>query len=336
MKPNRSGLVKGLALLVTAAALLTGCGSKKEENHQAESHAPSEQGSSKIDWKEMDRMHEEGVKAFPAKTEGKGNQPLQPEMDGNVKVFRLTAQKIQWEVAPGKKMDAYSYNGMVPGPLLRVEEGDRVRVIVKNEMDESTGVHWHGMLIENKADGVPFITQPSIKPGETYTYEFTATNTGTHMYHSHHNAVAQVTGGQLGVLIVDPKDPKRRSYGETQDIPMVLGDGPLGFTINGKGFPATEPIVAKKGEKIRIRFLNMGQLLHPMHLHGLQMKVVERDGVPLKEPYELDTLTIAPGERYDVIVEAKNEGVWAFHCHVLSHAESEHGMHGMVTALIVK
>lgn len=288
-------------------------------------------------WQEMDQHHEAGIKMFPAQTEGKGNQPLAYEMDGDVKVFKLTASKIKWEVTPGDWTDAYAYNNMIPGPLIRVVEGDRVRVHVTNEMDESTVVHWHGLRLENKADGLPFITQPLIQPGENYTYEFTATNPGTHMYHSHHNAVAQVTGGQLGALIVDPKDEAQRNkYGETQDIIMVLNDGRLGYTINGKGFPATEPISAKMGETLRVRFLNEGQTVHPMHLHGLSMLVVERDGYPLPQPYELDTITVAPGERYDVIVQVDNPGVWAFHCHVLSHAESEHGMHGMVTLLFAE
>lgn len=315
------------------AAVLAGCAARPAVEHTT----PPAQDSGKLTYQQMDQMHEDGVKAFPAKTEGVGNQPLQYTMDGNVKVFKLTVSKIKWQTAPGITVDAYAFNGTVPGPLIRVTEGDRVRVIVKNDMtDESTAVHWHGLLVDNASDGVPFITQPPIKPGETYTYEFTATNPGTHMYHSHHNAVAQVTGGLLGALIVDPKgQAPNAAYHEDVDALMVLNDGLLGFTLNGKEFPATQPIVAKLGQKVRIRFMNEGQIIHPMHLHGLTMTVVEKDGYPLPQPYKVDTLNVAPGERYDVIVDANSPGVWAFHCHILSHAESEHGMHGMVTAFIV-
>lgn len=340
MATPRSLLALGIAGLLAISLGLSGCTTQAV---QADSHGPGAHSANPRERTaaeraaEMDRMHEEGIKAFPAATEGKGNQPLPYELDGDVKVFRLEASKIKWEVTPGVKKDAMAYNGQVPGPLIRVTEGDKVRVIFTNHMDESTAVHWHGLIVDNQADGVPFITQPLVKPGETYTYEFTAVNPGTHMYHSHHNSVAQVTGGLLGALIVDPKDEAERTrYGETQDIVMVLNDGVLGYTINGKGFPATEPIVANRGEKIRIRFMNEGQIIHPMHLHGMPFRVVEKDGFPLDAPFLADTLNVAPGERYDVIIDAVNPGTWAFHCHILSHAESEHGMHGMVTLLVVK
>lgn len=323
-------LVLGLALTV----ILAGCTTAKPSATQTPAATPQ---SAAQRAKEIDDMHAAGIKAFPAKTEGEGNKLLSYTMDGNTKVFKLNVSKIQWETSPGKKVDAYAYNGMVPGPLLRVTEGDRVRVVVKNEMDESTAVHWHGLLVDNKSDGVPFITQDPIRSGETYTYEFTAVNPGTHMYHSHHNAVAQVTGGLLGALIVDPKDKAELTrYKEDVDVVMVLNDGLLGFTLNGKEFPATAPIAVKQGQRVRIRYMNEGQIIHPMHLHGLTMLVVEKDGYALPQPYKVDTLNVAPGERFDVIVEANNPGVWAFHCHILSHAESEHGMHGMVTAFIVE
>lgn len=322
-----------MAVAVIGSLLLAGCSVSKRTAPAAVDNMSS-MGTS---WQEMDKMHEDGIKAFPAKTQGKGNQLLQPQLVNGVKVFTLTVSKIKWEVTPGQSVDAYAYNGMVPGPTIRVTEGDRVRVIVKNDMNESTGVHWHGLRLENEQDGVPFITQPPIKPGETFTYEFSALNPGTHMYHSHHNSVAQVTGGLLGALIIDPKDPAQADkYGESVDNVMVLDDGALGFVLNGKGFPATEPLVAKLGQKVRIRFMNAGQIIHPMHLHGFAMTVVEKDGYPLPQPYKADTLNVAPGERYDVIVDADTAGTWAFHCHILSHAESQHGMHGMVTALIVQ
>jgi len=281
---------------------------------------------------EIDRAHEAGIKAFPAKTQGVGGRVLQPTLVDGFKVFDVTAKAIRWEVSPGQFVDAFAYNGQIPGPEIRVRKGDKVRVVLHNLLDESTSVHLHGVTLPNAMDGVPFITQPPVQPSHSFTYEFTVVDEpGTHMYHSHHNATVQVGKGLLGAFIVEPE---RNDWDVEQT--MVLGDGPLGYTINGKGFPATAPIVAKKGQDVLVRFMNEGQQLHPMHLHGFHFKVIAEDGFPTPVPYYRDTLTIAPGERFDVVFTADSAGVWAFHCHVLSHAESEHGMHGMVTAVVVQ
>lgn len=322
--------------VLSLSFMLTACGGSKEAASATHAMAPAATGSA-MSWQEMDKMHEDSMKAFPAKTEGKGNQPLEPTTENGVKVFHLTVSKIKWEVAPGQKVDAYAYNGQIPGPTLRVNEGDHVRIDVKNEMtDESTALHLHGLLLTNEMDGVSFLTQKPITPGNTFSYDFIATNPGSQFYHSHHNSTVQQTRGLFGALIIDPKGADtKKVYGETQDVTMFVDDGALGFTINGKQFPATEPIVAKVGEKVRIRYYNAGQTPHPMHLHGLTQLVVEKDGYPLQVPYKADTVLVGPGERYDVIVDATNPGTWAFHCHILGHAENEHGMMGMVTAMIV-
>ena len=283
----------------------------------------------------MDAMHEKGIKAFPAKTEGKGNQLLKPRMVGGVKEYELTAREMQWEVEPGKKVLAWAFNEQVPGPQIRVREGDRVRVIVHNELSESTAVHFHGVEMPNDQDGVPFITQPPIKPGTSFTYEFTVPNAGSHMYHSHHNAATQTMLGMLGAFIVEPKVPTAVEKADV-DYVMILNDGPHGYTLNGKSFPATEPVVVKKGQKLRLRYMNEGMMIHPMHLHGMHMTVIAKDGWDQPAPWKCDTLNIAPGERWDVIVDCNNPGTWAFHCHILTHAESQHGMFGMVTVLVVK
>jgi uncharacterized cupredoxin-like copper-binding protein len=272
-----------------------------------------------------------GVQAFPAETEGLGGQPMEPVMDGDVKVFELTAQEIEWEVAPGDVRQAMAYNGQVPGPEIRVQLGDRVRIILHNELPESTGVHYHGLTVPNEQDGVPGLTQPLVLPGESYTYEFDVVNSGSHMYHSHMNGSVQIPMGLLGAFIVEdgtetPVD---------QDMTMILNDGPLGYTINGKGFPATQPIVAQRGDRVRIRYMNEGLQIHPMHLHGMPQLVVAKDGYPLAQPRMEDTVVVAPGERVDVIVEVTEPGLWAFHCHILTHAEGPNGMFGMVTVLVV-
>ncbi|HEX2908838.1 MAG TPA: multicopper oxidase domain-containing protein, partial [Phototrophicaceae bacterium] len=170
---------------------------------------------------------------------------------------------------------------------------------------------------------------------ETFTYEFTVKNPGSHMYHSHHNAAEQVSSGMLGPFIIEPKDKSREPVVDA-DYNFVLNDTTLGFTINGRSFPYTQPIRAKLGQKIRIRYMNEGFMIHPFHLHGIPQLVIAKDGWPLAVPYMCDTLNIAPGERYDVIVDCTDLGLWAFHCHILTHAESRHGMFGMVTVLVVE
>lgn len=286
---------------------------------------------------DIDAAHKRVIEAYPAKTEGVGGLPLDYRVEDGVKVFELEAREVQWEVEPGVRKTAWAYNGVVPGPTIRVTEGDRVRVRITNRLPESTSIHWHGQMVDFAQDGIPYLTQSEpIKPGETYTYEFTAGPFGTHMYHSHHNSTKQVAMGLLGPLIVEPKDPRDEPWEYDREEIIVINDGPLGFTLQGKSFPATFPILARLGERVRIRWMNEGALSHPMHLHGLLMRVVARDGRPLDSPFTVDTLTVSPGERWDVIVAADNPGSWALHCHVLPHAEGEHGMFGLVTLFIVK
>ena len=288
-----------------------------------------------------DMAAEAVVKRFPEATEKVGNQPLEPTIDGDWKVFALDCSAFDWQIDARKEpVQAVGYNGTWPGPLLRVTEGDQVRAIVTNRLDETTGVHFHGQSVPNAMDGVPFITQPPIRPGESFSYEFVARPAGSHMYHSHHNATDQVGRGLLGAFIVDPRDAAQRydrKYGATLDIVWISNDSLGGFTINGKGFPATAPIVASLGEKIVIRFMNEGVMMHPWHLHGMPMRIVARDGYQLgTAEFTCDTLGVNPGERWDAVIDCENPGVWAFHCHILPHAEGPDGMFGMVDALIVR
>jgi manganese oxidase len=291
---------------------------------------------------DKDAAHQSVVKAFlagpPAKTAGLGGQLLAPLNENGMKVFDLTTSVVQWEVAPGQRYEAWTYNGTVPGPQIRVKQGETIKVRVHNKLPESTSIHWHGVEIaDNSQDGVTFVTQDPIKPGQTYEYTLTPINCGSHMYHSHHAADAQVPLGLLGAFIVDCTTTTVPSFAaHDSETTQILSDGPLGFSINGKGFPATAPIVAKVGEKSLIRFMNEGLIIHPMHLHGHRMLVVAKDGNYLPAPYEADTLNIAPGERYDVIVTSLYPGAWAFHCHILTHAESDFGLHGMTTVWMVK
>ncbi len=298
---------------------------------------PHQEGG-EADWREIDRLHKEQVDKFLANI---GQDPLFWDRDleytigdDGVKEFRVTAEEVDWETDPGNVFPAFAYNGIVPGPTLRCTQNERVRVIFTNNMNESTGIHFHGLDVPNDIDGVPFITQPPIEPGQTYTYEFAPKNYGSHMYHSHHNAAEQVVRGLAGAFIVEPED-KSREPQVAADYVIMLNDSGLGYTINGKSFPSVQPIIANLGDRVRIRYMNEGLMIHPMHLHGMPQLVFAKDGFPLPQPYMCDTLNIAPGERYDVLVDATHPGLWAFHCHILTHAESRQGLFGMTTVFVV-
>jgi FtsP/CotA-like multicopper oxidase with cupredoxin domain len=287
---------------------------------------------------EMDEIMAARTHAFPAETEGLGAQDLEPRIlaDGT-KEFVLTASVFDWEVEPGKVVEAWGYNEQVPGPTIRTEVGDTVRIVLHNELEESTVLHSHGFTLPNGMDGVPDITQPPIKPGDSFTYEFTVQEAMVGMYHSHHNAQIQVPNGLLGAFYAGDMPLPAGVPALALDVPMVLNDaGTIGFSLNGKSFPATAPYVAEVGDWIKIDYMNEGMQVHPMHLHGMPQVIIAKDGYPLANPSTEDTVLVAPGERVSVLVHATQPGVWAWHCHILNHAEREDGMFGMVTALIVE
>lgn len=261
-------------------------------------------------------------------------KPLTYELDRDVKVFRLTVDQMDQKIDEMRPpVAALGYNKQWPGPTLRANEGDKLRILVTNNLDEATSVHWHGMDLDDfRMDGVPFVTQKPIVPGQTWTYEFTAKSTGSLMYHSHHNATDQVGRGLLGAFIVEPKDDVKVD----RDYIWISNDVLGGFTINGHGFPAVVPVLAAVGETVRLRFMNEGVMMHPWHLHGYVMKIVARDGRPLgSAAFECDTIGVNPGERFDALVTVDRPGIWAFHCHILPHVEGLSGMFGMVNTLIV-
>jgi FtsP/CotA-like multicopper oxidase with cupredoxin domain len=275
-----------------------------------------------------------------AATQTEGGQPLDFREEDGFKVFELTTKAVQWPILDGTTITAYTYNGTVPGPMIRVTEGDQVRVIVKNELPEATTVHWHGVEVPNAMDGVPGVTQEPIEPGETFIYEFTAKPAGTFMYHSHFEGDVQVSAGLYAPFIIDPKEPEQNPPDVDKTLMIaesLLRDGqtfapmpmsgmePNFFTINGKAFPATEEITVEKGERVRLRLIGIGQFIHPMHLHGLPFKIVSTDGHPVPEAAQLtkDTVSVAPGERYDIEFVATEPGQWMLHCHILHHTTND-------------
>lgn len=255
------------------------------------------------------------------------------KMEGGVKVFRLTVGECKHEVAPGMTIRAWCYNDRTPGPTIEAVEGDRVRILVTNKLPEGTAVHWHGIILPSGMDGVSGLNQKSITPGETFAYEFTLRQHGTQMYHSHGDEMIQMGLGAMGFFIIHPKKREvkiDRDYAiflnewfvgpdtERPD-PSVMTDFNL-FTFNGRAFPGTAPLVAKAGERVRIRYGNVGQDIHPIHLHGHTFKIVATDGgdIPASAQWPETTVLVGPGQTRDVEFIAI-PGDWALHCHKRHH-----------------
>ena len=278
--------------------------------------------------------------SYTAEVDARGDQPLPPQMEHGVKVFHLETSIIKWHILPDTAVAAFAYNKQVPGPLIRIKQGERVRIIVKNDLPEDTSVHWHGLILPNNMDGVPPLTQQAIAPGHTFSYEFTPRQSGTYFYHSHVNADRQEALGLYGALIIDPLKPAERydkeidvqlgewtvRNGKTYPAMPMEGLMPNFFTINGKAYPSTETIHLKVGQRLLVRFIgsNTG-FVHPMHIHGGPFTIVATDGnpVPAAARLQKDTVLVAPGERYDVVWTARRKGKWLLHCHINHHITND-------------
>jgi FtsP/CotA-like multicopper oxidase with cupredoxin domain len=278
-----------------------------------------------------------------------GNQLLEPtevEADGT-KVFDLTAAITDWQVDAETTVKAWAYNGQVPGPRIQLDVGDKVKVRIKNELPISTDIHWHGIRLPNSQDGVAGLTQDLIPPGDTYTYEFDAVEPAIAMYHPHHHGDIGLPNGLFAMIQIGESPLPTGTFGGidipanvadlvVDEFPMVLNDaGVIGLSLNGKSFPATQPYVFDQDDWFVVHYYNEGLLSHPMHLHGFPGLVFARDGIPLEHPYWADTQNVAPGERFSVLYKARDPGAWVWHCHILTHAERDTGIFGMVTAVIV-
>jgi FtsP/CotA-like multicopper oxidase with cupredoxin domain len=259
-------------------------------------------------------------------------------MRDGVKEFRIIAEPVKREFAPGMVVDCWGYNGQSPGPTIEVVEGDRVRLLVTNKLPERTSIHWHGVLLPNGMDGVAGLVQPHIEPGETYAYEFTVRQQGTLMYHPHSDEMVQMALGMMGFFIVHPRGGPRvdRDFaimlhewaiapGTSRPNPAVMTDFNT-FTFNGRAWPGTAPLVVKKGDRVRIRLANLSMDSHPMHLHGHQFEVIGTDAgpVPPSARFREVTTNVPVGAARDIEFIADNPGDWAFHCH-----KSHHTMNAM-------
>lgn len=260
---------------------------------------------------------------------------------GRAREFTLDIRPGTWELVKGVNSEAITINGTVPGPLIRVTEGDTVRVTVKNNLAEPTSIHWHGLHVPNAMDGVTAVTQAPIPPEGSFTYEFLASHAGTFMYHSHflEREIEQIDRGLYGLFIIDPQDGRGHPRFD-REFTMLLsawivpepgghagmmkspGEGMEAYnfwTINGKAFPDLAEWTVKAGQVVRIRIANVSNFTHPMHLHGHDFVVLAKDGEPLPRPQAMNTLSVSAGETYDIAFVANNPGTWVFHCHELHH-----------------
>ncbi|HEX8913069.1 MAG TPA: copper oxidase [Humisphaera sp.] len=263
-------------------------------------------------------------------------------VDG-VKVFHLVAGPCKREFAPGLVVDCWGYNGQTPGPTIELVEGDRVRIYVTNNLPEATTVHWHGMLLPCGMDGVAGLTQKPIPPGQTWKYEFDVRGqTGTLMYHPHFDEMTQLAMGMMGLIVIHPKEPTGEPV--DRDYALMLGEWhiPAGatkpntltmnefnvLTINSKSFPGTSPLVARRGERVRIRIGNLGPMdHHPIHLHGYQFEVTgtEAGPIPPAARHKVTTVLVPVGTTRDIEFVADAAGDWAMHCHMTHHMMNQMG-----------
>jgi FtsP/CotA-like multicopper oxidase with cupredoxin domain len=261
-------------------------------------------------------------------------------MEDGAKVFRLVAEPVKREFAPGMVVDTWGYNGQTPGPTIEAVEGDRVRIYVTNKLPEPTSVHWHGVLVPNGMDGVAGLNQPHIAPGETYVYEFTLRQHGTQMYHPHSDEMVQMALGMVGFFVIHPRVPEQpridRDFvimlhewfiapGTSRPNPAIMTDFNI-FTFNSRVWPGTAPLVAKRGDRIRLRLGNLSMDSHPIHLHGYRFETTGTDGgrVPMGARRPETTVNVPVGATRDVEWVADTPGDWALHCH-----KSHHTMNAM-------
>jgi FtsP/CotA-like multicopper oxidase with cupredoxin domain len=256
-------------------------------------------------------------------------------MKDGVKEFHLTAEPVKREFAPGMTVNCWGYNGQTPGPTIEAVEGDRVRILVTNQLGEPTSIHWHGIFVPNGMDGVSGLTQKPIEPGETYAYEFTLKQYGTFMYHPHADEMIQIAMGMEGFFIVHPSD-KEEQYvdrdfaiflhewavepGTSTPNPNVMTDFNL-FSFNSRVYPGTEPLVVRLGQRVRLRFGNVTQDVHTIHFHGHRFWTTATDGgqIPYTAQWPDTTVIVGPGQTRDVEFVADNPGDWPLHCHILHH-----------------
>ncbi|MGM9425387.1 multicopper oxidase family protein [Hydrogenophaga sp. MI9] len=258
-------------------------------------------------------------------------------MNDGVKEFHLVAEPVVREMAPGFRVNMWGYNGQSPGPTIEVVEGDRVRLYVTNRLPEHTTVHWHGQRLPAGMDGVGGLTQPQIPPGKTFVYEFVARRPGTFMYHPHADEMTQMAMGMMGLWITHPKGRHPLIADVQRDYCFLLSafdvepgsrtpqvNTMLDFNLwswNSRVFPGISPMVARLGERVRLRIGNLTMTNHPIHLHGMEFEVTGTDGGPVPKTARWPEVTtdLGVGQMRQIEFVADEPGDWSIHCHKSHH-----------------
>ena len=266
---------------------------------------------------------------------------LRWKLVNGVKVYHLVAEEVEHDIAPGLRATCWGYNGSVHGPVIEAVEGDRVRIYVTNRLPEPTSLHCHGVFLPSGMDGVGGLSQRAIRPGETFKYEFTLQQHGTFMYHPHHDEMTQIALGMTGMFVIHPRQATgpaadrdfaimlhewRIDVGTSRPNPNEMTDFNV-LTMNGRAFPGTAPLIARTGERVRIRLGNLGPMdHHPIHLHGHAFRIVETDGgmIPESAQWPETTVLVPVGSTRTIEFVAK-PGDWALHCHMTHHAMNQMG-----------
>ncbi|MBV1732585.1 MAG: copper oxidase [Hydrogenophaga sp.] len=271
-------------------------------------------------------------------------------MKDGVKEFHLVAEPVVREVAPGFLVNMWGYNGQSPGPTIEVVEGDKVRLFVTNRLPEHTTIHWHGQRLPNGMDGVGGLNQPQIPVGKTFVYEFEARRPGTFMYHPHADEMVQMAMGMMGFWVTHPKarhpliDDVARDYcfllsaydvepgSLTPQVNTMLEQNI--WTFNSRVFPGISPLVARLGERVRVRVGNLTMTNHPIHIHGIEFEVTGTDGGPVPKTARWPEVTtdVAVGQMRQIEFIADEPGDWAMHCHKSHHTMGAMG-HGVPTMI---
>lgn len=274
--------------------------------------------------------HPANAHNVPVVTTEVGDMPF--TMDGGFKVFRLVAHVFKQQIAPNKTIDVWGFNGSAPGPTFQVTQGDRVRVIFENQLPEPCSIHWHGFEDQIQFDGMPGISQAPTRPGESFVYEFDIHQAGTYFYHSH--MAMQEMAGMLGAFIMHPREAytphcdkdfvlhfQEYAVLANNTVPNTMKMEFNWLVINGKAGPAATPLIVRQGDRVRLRFINLGMDHHPIHLHGHTFHVTGTEGGRIQPSawWPGNTALVGVGQVRDVELVANNPGDWMLHCHMPHH-----------------